>query len=112
MKSAVQATEIFFGAEIESLTDAELGQIFADVPSSEQPVSVLEEEIGLIDAVVTTGLSKSKSDARRSIKQGSIYVNNKRVDDIEYQLTRKDLASESVIVLRSGKRKYALLRFK
>ena len=112
LKSAVQATEIFFGAEIESLTDAELGQIFADVPSSEQPVSVLEEGIGLIDAVVTTGLSKSKSDARRSIKQGSIYVNNKRVDDIEYKLTSKDLASESVIVLRSGKRNYALLRFK
>ena len=112
VKSALQATEIFFGAEIESLTDAELGQIFADVPSSEQPISVLDEGIGLIDAVLQTGLSKSKSDARRSIKQGSIYVNNKRVDDIEYKLTRKDLASESVIVLRSGKRKYALLRFK
>ena len=112
LKSALQATEIFFGAEIESLTDAELGQIFSDVPSSEQPRSVLDEGISLIDAVVSTGLSKSKSDARRSIKQGSIYVNNKRVDDIEYKLTRKDLASESVIVLRSGKRKYALLRFK
>ena len=112
LKSALQATEIFFGAEIESLSDAELGQIFADVPSSEQSVTVLNDGIGLIDAVVTTGLSKSKSDARRSIKQGSIYVNNKRVDDIEYKLTQKDLASESVIVLRSGKRKYALLRFK
>ena len=112
LKSALQATEIFFGAEIESLSDAELGQIFADVPSSEQSVTVLNDGIGLIDAVVTTGLSKSKSDARRSIKQGSIYVNNKRVDDIEYKLTKKDLASESVIVLRSGKRKYALLRFK
>ncbi len=109
LKSAVQATEILFGAEIESLTDAELGQIFADVPSSEQPASVLEEGLGLIDAVATTG--KSKGDARRSIKQGSIYVNNKRIDDIDYKLTKKDLASESVIVLRSGKRNYALLRF-
>ena len=111
LKSALQATEIFFGAEIESLTDAELGQIFSDVPSSEQPRSVLDEGISLIDAVVSTGLSKSKSDARRSIKQGSIYVNLKRVVEIEYKLTPKDLASESVIVLRSGKRKYALLRF-
>jgi len=109
LSSAVQATEIFFGAEIESLTDAELGQIFSDVPSSDQPASVLDEGFGLIDAVAATG--KSKGDARRSIKQGSIYVNNKRVDDIEYKLTKKDLASESVIVLRSGKRKYSLLRF-
>ena len=110
LKSAVQATEIFFGAEIESLTDAELGQIFSDVPSSEQPASILADGFGLIDAVATTG--KSKGDARRSIKQGSIYVNNRRVDDLEYKLTQKDLASESVIVLRSGKRNYSLLRFK
>ncbi len=112
LNAALKATEIFFGAEIDSLTDAELGQIFADVPSKQlSPSRLVDEKIGLIDAVVESGLSKSKSDARRSIKQGSIYVNNSRVDDIEYQLTREDLASESVIVLRSGKRKYALLRF-
>ena len=111
LKSAIQATEIFFGAEIESLTDAELGQIFSDVPSKELSASVLAEGLGLINAVVESGLSKSKSDVRRSIKQGSIYVNNKRVEDIDYKLTKADLASETVIVLRSGKRKYALLRF-
>jgi len=111
LQSAIQATDIFFGAAIESFTDSTLGQIFADVKSKELKWSVLDDGLGLIDAVVEAGLSKSKSDARRSIKQGSIYVNNKRNDDIEYKLTRADLASESVIVLRSGKRKYALLRF-
>jgi tyrosyl-tRNA synthetase len=45
------------------------------------------------------------------VEQGGAYVNNRRVDGPDRQLTADDLASESVIVLRSGKKKYALLRF-
>jgi tyrosyl-tRNA synthetase len=112
LAAAKQATDVFFGAEIGNLSDAELGQIFSDVPNSELLFSALDGEgLGLIDAIVDSGLAKSKGDARRSISQGGIYVNNRRVEDVNYRLTRKDLASESVIVLRSGKRKYALLRF-
>jgi len=109
---AKQATEIFFGAEIENLSDGDLGQIFADVPSTELEITLLDGEgWPLIDALVRSGLSKSKGEARRSISQGGIYINNRRVEDITYQLTQDDLASESMIVLRSGKKKYALLRF-
>lgn len=112
LAAAKQATEIFFGAEIENLSDNELVQIFADVPNSGHSMLELDGEgIGLIDAVVASGLANSKGNVRRSITQGGIYVNNRRVDDVNYRLTRKNLASESVIVLRSGKKKYALLRF-
>ena len=45
------------------------------------------------------------------IEQGSIYINNRRQDDLNYRLTTNDLASESTIVLRSGKKKYAVLKF-
>ena len=55
---------------------------------------------------------KSKGEARRIIGQGGAYVNNRRVDDAESRLTAADLASETVMVLRTGKKKYALLRFK
>ena len=112
LAAAKKATEIFFGAEIEDLTDAELGQIFSDVPNSEIAATELEGEgLGLIDALVKSSLMKSNGDARRAIKQGGIYTNNRRVEEMNYRLTRNDLASETVIVLRSGKKKYALLRF-
>ncbi len=115
--AAQQATDMFFtvlsGGEIRDLTDAQLGQVFCDVPNCEMAFSALDDEgLGLIDALVMSGLMKSNGDARRSITQGGIYVNNRRAEDFNYRLTRKDLASESVIVLRSGKKKYALLRFK
>jgi len=112
LAKAQRATEIFFGAEIEDLSDAELGEIFADVPSKQLPRESLPGDgLNLLDAFVEAGLSKSKGEARRTVQQGGAYVNNRRVGDLAYQLTEQDLASETVIVLRSGKKKYALLRF-
>jgi tyrosyl-tRNA synthetase len=92
LSTAQRATDIFFGAEISQLSDAQLGQIFADVPSKELPRA-------------------SKGEARRVIGQGGAYVNNRRADGLDARLGPNDLASETVMVLRSGKKKYALLRF-
>ncbi|MCU0709265.1 MAG: tyrosine--tRNA ligase [Pirellula sp.] len=111
LHAAERATKILFGAEIDRLSDAELVPIFRDVPSCELPRSRLDEGLGIIDAFCSAGLAASKSEARRSIGEGAAYVNNRRVDSIERVLTAHDLASETVVVLRSGKKRYALLRF-
>lgn len=112
LSTALQATEIFFGAEIENLDDRQLIEIFADVPNCELSATELSGEgLGIMDALVKSGLMKSNGEARRSIKQGGIYINNRRVGEIDRRLTVADLTSETVIVLRSGKKKYALLRF-
>jgi tyrosyl-tRNA synthetase len=112
LATARKATDVFFGAEIENLTDAQLSDIFADVPSQALPRENLSGEgLPLVDALVASGLAKSKSDARRTIEQGGAYVNNRPRGDVNTRLTTADLASETVMVLRSGKKKYALLRF-
>jgi tyrosyl-tRNA synthetase len=112
LAAARRATEIFFGAEISQLSDAQLGEIFADVPSRELPRGRLSGDgLNIIDALVEAGLAKTKSDARRTIDQGGAYVNNRRIEGIATQLGPQHLASESVLVLRSGRKKYALLRF-
>ena len=109
---AQKATEVFFGAEIDELSDDQLSQIFADVPSKELARSRLSDgSLSIVDALVEAGLAKSKGDARRTVGQGGAYVNNRRVEGIDMQLTDAELASETVLVLRSGKKKYALLRF-
>jgi tyrosyl-tRNA synthetase len=112
LAAAKRATDTIFGAEVENLNDAQLNEIFADVPSQSLPRDRLDGEgLPLIDALVESGLAKSKSEARRTIAQGGAYVNNKPRNDVETKLSVSDLASESVMVLRSGKKKYALLRF-
>jgi tyrosyl-tRNA synthetase len=65
----------------------------------------------VIDAFCQAGLAKSKSEARRLVIQGGAYVNNRRVDDLDAHLGPDHLASETIMVLRCGKKKYALLRF-
>jgi tyrosyl-tRNA synthetase len=111
LAAARKATEIFFGAEIANLHDAQLLDIFADVPSCNIPRSRLEQgEISLIDAYFETGLAKTKSDGRRFIEQKGAYVNNQQRLDVKTLLTPADLASETVIVIRQGKKNYALLR--
>ena len=74
---------------------------------------MLSDDGGLpiVDALVAAGLAKSKGDARRTTQQGGAYVNNRRIDSVDARLTAADLASETVMVLRSGKKNYALLRF-
>ena len=112
LASARRATEFFFGAEIRDVHDAQLDEIFADVPSRELSRGrLLNEGLNAVDALVEAGLAKSKGEARRVVEQGGAYVNNRRVESINAQLGLQDLASESVMVLRSGKKKYALLRF-
>lgn len=112
LRAAQRATEIFFGAEIDQMSDSQLGDIFADVPSKELPRGRLQGEgLNILEALVESGLAKNKSEARRTVEQGGAYVNNRRAEGIAQQLSPTHLASESVMVLRSGKKKYALLRF-
>lgn len=111
LDKAEQATSVLFGAEIDSFSDDDLREIFADVPSGEVSRADLEGDgVPLIDALVAVGLCKSKGEARRIIQQGGAYVNNRRMESVDTMLTREHLASESMIVLRSGRKKYALLR--
>lgn len=109
---AVRASRMLFGEKIEGLSDRDLASIFADVPSTEIPRTQLQGEgVGIVELVgAITKLSKSNSQARRAVQQGGIYLNNQRVESIDKTVTTADLASESMLVLRSGKKRYHVLR--
>ncbi len=112
LDSVNRASKILFGGEIGKQTDASLGEIFADVPSQDVERSKLGGEgYWIVEALQDAGLVSSSSEARRAVKDGGAYVNNVRATDMNQRLTEADLASETVMVLRKGKRNYALLRF-
>ena len=113
LSTAMRASKILFGGEIGTQTDESLGEIFADVPSSEVERTVLDGEgYWIVEALQTAGLVGSGGEARRAIKDGGVYLNNQRVSDDQYRLSSSDLASETVMIFRKGKRNYSLLRFK
>jgi tyrosyl-tRNA synthetase len=96
---------------VAELTDQTLEALAAQgVPTTTIDRAKLDSGWPLIDAVVETGLAKSKSDARRLISQGGIYVNNQQVSDVNTKLNASSLATSSALVLRSGKKTYRLVR--
>jgi len=112
LKSAHRATEVFFGGEFDDLDVRQLLSIFADVPSKSVSRELLSDDgLPLIDALAESGLAKSKGEARRKIKEGAAYVNNRREQDLDRRLTSADLTGDTILVLRLGKKNYALLRF-
>jgi tyrosyl-tRNA synthetase len=112
LDSARRATNVLFGGEISRIDDAQLLEIFADVPSRELPrARLMDGGLAIVDALVGSGLAKGKGEARRSLVQGGVYLNNRRVEDPGARLGLEALAGETVMVLRTGKRNYALLRF-
>ena len=113
LHTARQATAAFFGAAIDNLTDDTLTEIFADVPSHQFSFESLSGDgLPLVEVMVATKLATSRSAARRTIEQGGAYINNVRVSDLAYHITSADLAERTSLVLRSGKKSYALAQFK
>jgi tyrosyl-tRNA synthetase len=108
---AVRASKMLFGEKIEGLTDRELASIFADVPSTEVPREKFQGDgIGILDLFTESGLQKSNGAARRLIKQGGAYLNNEKLERWDKEVTLDDLASESMLVLRSGKKNYHVVK--
>jgi len=111
LAKAEAATRALFGGGLDGLGEDDLLEIFADVPSKELPRARLGA-LTAIEALVESGLAKSKSDARRLIESGGATIGNARAADPEQAVRAEDLSSESVLVLRAGKKSFALLRFR
>jgi tyrosyl-tRNA synthetase len=110
LEVAQKASQVLFGQEIAGFADAELRAIFADVPSATFERSRLEEGLGVVELLGST-VCNSNGEARRLIKNGGAYLNNRKVADPNATVTPDDLASESFLVLRSGKKRYHLVQF-
>lgn len=62
---------------------------------------------GIVDLLVATGLSASKGEARRTVAEGGVSVNNVRIDSDEWVAGPSDFLHGRWLVLRRGKRNIA-----
>ena len=111
MLRAERAAGALFTEAIAGLDEQTLLEVFAETPSVTQGRSVLETgAFELSAALEATGLVKSKSEGRRAIEQGGVYVNNRKTSP-EATVSVADLLHDRYLVLRRGKRDHALVRF-
>jgi tyrosyl-tRNA synthetase len=108
MQRAVAAAAILF----DEWDPRRAGADVFDVIAAEIPTTDVDALTGLslVDAVVRSGLVKSKGDARRHIEQGGVYVNLQRITDVTRVLTGADALPGGHVLLRKGKKDFALLR--
>lgn len=97
------ASQALFGrAELQDLDEATLSSAL-----QETEVAQASPEATIVDLLVEAGLEKSKGAARRTVKEGGAYVNNHRIEDIEWSPSSQDLLHGAWLVLRKGKKRFA-----
>ncbi|RKS77842.1 tyrosyl-tRNA synthetase [Motilibacter peucedani] len=104
---AVAASRALFGqGELAGLDAGTLSAALGELPRAtvSRPLPTVAE------VLVETGLSASRSAARRDITGGGAYVNNSKVADAEATLQEADVLEGGWVVLRRGKRSLAAVQ--
>ncbi|WP_414665074.1 tyrosine--tRNA ligase [Horticoccus sp. 23ND18S-11] len=111
LADAQRASEIMFGGGLEGVSEAVFADVVGEVPTKDLERAKLEGAgLSLLDVLVHSGLAPSKGQARKDVEGGGIYLNNVRAADIARAVTTTDLLFGKYVLLRKGKRTYAVLR--
>lgn len=111
-KEAIHASQVLFGGRLDGIREATFQEIAREVPGAKASLSCLETEgWPLAEALVHTGLCSSKGQARKDIEAGGIYFNNIRETDSRKKILKDRLLFGKYLLLRKGKRNYAVLTF-
>lgn len=105
---AVRISEALFSGEIKRLSGEEIKQGFKGVPTYEVKA---EDNLNLIELLITAGIEPSKRQAREDVQNGAIYINGDRIQELSYELNETDKIDRQSTVIRRGKKKYFLLQF-
>ena len=108
---AEHASRLLFGEDIAQLPADDVLAIFADVPATEiSAEQVAGEGVSIVDLVSSAKLAPSKSEARRLVQGGGIYVNNRKIADISARIRVDQAIGGRVFVVRKGGRQNHLVK--
>ena len=104
-EEALKISKALFSGNIKELTASQIEMGFGDLPSTENGNNTL------VDTLIELKLASSRREAREFIRNGAVSLNGDKVTD-EALVLSSDLAIEGkFIVLRRGKKLYALVRY-
>ena len=106
---AYELTSLVHGEEEAKKAEASAKALFAGGgDDSNMPTTTLTDEdftdgkIGLLDLMVKCGIVPSKGEARRNIQQGGVSVDDEKISDATYSLTKEQISAG--IKIRKGKK--------
>jgi tyrosyl-tRNA synthetase len=98
--------------------EAEFVRVFSQRKTpTEMPTFVIHQPMTIVEVLVASGLARSKSEARRLVKQGGVRLNGLRVSDIHAQVALPISGTQAAptgaaadeVVLRVGRRRFLRL---
>ena len=105
-KKVEEAAKALFGqGEISELDLATLDSALSQLPKTQ--VKKGDPFPTWVDLLAATGVVDSKSAARRIVKEGGAYLNNKKVESEDFTPLKSDLLHGKYLLLRKGKRDLA-----
>jgi tyrosyl-tRNA synthetase len=107
---AIRASEILFGGGLEGISESTFQEVVGEVPSKEIEKAKLNGAgAPLVELLVHASLCPSKGQARKDVEGGGIYLNNVREINFMRVVATNDLLFGKYLLLRKGKRNYAVL---
>lgn len=109
---AFEATKITHGEEAaqkarsaSKTAFAKGGDDFSAIPTTRIPRARFSVGIPIVDLLCETGLTATKTVARRLIEQGGAYINDKKIASVNERVII-EMVKNSSLILRYGKKKY------
>lgn len=114
LEMAIEASNILFGKataeSLKKLSVRDFLDVFQGVEQVEVSRVLIDAGVNIVDMLSDiSGFLSSKSEARRSLKENAISVNQEKVTE-DYVISGSDLLSDSYILLQRGKKKYFIVR--
>lgn len=112
--TAVKASGILFGKgtteALKELPEDVFLAVFDGVPMHDADAAAIQEGVAIIDFLAEkTGIAKSKGEARRMLKEGSISINKAKVKE-DQQINNDMLINGKYILVQRGKKNYYLVK--
>jgi tyrosyl-tRNA synthetase len=113
---AYEVTKLVHGAEeADRARDAARALFSGGADSDDIPTTVLSAErfagagVGLVDLMREAGLVQSNSEGFRAIEQGGISINDEKITDKKFVVT-KELFTDDFILIKKGKKTFRRIR--
>ncbi len=106
LEQALRVTDALFSGSLSGLTKEE----FLMLAKTLDTVS-LDGDKSLMDVLIDVKLASSRREAREFIKNGAVSINDEKITNLEFIVSKDSAIHDKYVVLRRGKKKYAVLKF-
>jgi len=103
---AIKVSQALFSGDFSEINEKGLKML-----SKTLDTVTLNEPRPLLDILVETNLASSKREARTFIQSGAIGLNDQKMNEIDYIVSQNDTLFNAYVILRRGKKKYAMIQF-